>query len=79
MVRWGSWGGNGEVFDRANCEIYDMERGKSLFAICNAVIVVEGQVIYSYDKLVQLTDQDRFKDREFLRVAIEPTIPFGGG
>jgi hypothetical protein len=44
----------------------------------DAMIVVEGQVINSYEEFVQLAAQDCYKDREFLEVVLLPTL-IGGG
>jgi hypothetical protein len=42
-----------------------------------ALVVVEGQVVNSYEELVQLAAQERYKDREFLEVVM--AIQMGGG
>jgi hypothetical protein len=39
--------------------------------------VVEGEVIRTYEELVQMASQDRFKDREFLEVQMETVIAGG--
>jgi len=50
-------------------EIRDFEQGKYLpFNALNSLIVVEDQVIYSYEDLVRLAAEDRHKDKEFLEV-----------
>jgi hypothetical protein len=38
---------------------------------------VEGEVMHSYEELVQLASQDHYKDRDFLEVRVETII--GGG
>ena len=43
----------------------------------NTLIVVEGQVINSYQELIQLATQDRYKSNEFLEVILASVI--GGG
>ena len=60
-------------------EIHDLEQAKYfLFSYGPSVfIVVEGQVINSYDELVLLAAQDCHKDKEFLEVFVE-TIISGG-
>lgn len=41
------------------------------------VVVAEGQFIHSFDDLIVLSKQDRFKDREFLEVDIQPLLAGG--
>ena len=42
------------------------------------LVVLEGQPVYSYEELVQLCAQDKYKDREFLKVELRE-IALGGG
>ena len=50
-------------------ETRDFEQGKYLpFSATAISIVVEGQVIISYEDLVQLAADDYHKDKEFLEV-----------
>ena len=42
-----------------------------------ALVGVEGQLIHSYEELVQLATQDNYKDREFLEVGLYTQA--GGG
>jgi hypothetical protein len=41
------------------------------------VVVVEGEFVPSFDDLIALSKQDRFKDREFLEVDIQPLLAGG--
>jgi hypothetical protein len=41
------------------------------------LIVVEGQLVNSFDDLMELAKQDRFKGREFLEVEIQPLLAGG--
>lgn len=58
-------------------EICDFEQAKYFPFGQDVVIVVEGQVIRSYEELVQLVDQDRNKDKAFLQVMFLPIIVGG--
>lgn len=40
-------------------------------------VAVDGQLIHSYEELVQLANQDSYKHKEFLEVMVRPA--FGGG
>jgi hypothetical protein len=61
-------------------EVRDFEQAKYfLFSYGNsALVVVEGQVINSYEELVHLAAQDSYKDKESLEVLLLPTV-IGGG
>ncbi len=61
----------------ASEEIRDFEQGKYLPFCEHICIVVEGEVILSYEQLVQLAAQDEYKDKEFLEVELLPLT--GGG
>ena len=41
------------------------------------LIVVEGQLVHSYEDLVRLVQQERFRDRDFLEVWLQPIIVGG--
>ncbi len=58
-------------------EMIDFEQAPYFLFNYDAIVVVEGEVIYSYEDLVQLASQDRFKDRDFLEVQLE-TVLAGG-
>jgi len=59
-------------------EIRDFEQGKYL-PFCDYVLVlVEGEIINSYEELVQLAAQDCYKDKEFLEVTLMPLVMGGG-
>ncbi len=61
-------------------EVRDFEQARYfLFSYgANAVIVVEGQVVNSYEELVQLAARDCYKGKEFLEVQLLP-VAIGGG
>lgn len=59
-------------------DICDIEQVKSRFDFAyETVILVEGQVINSYEELIELARQDKYKDREFLEVTLLPFIAGG--
>ncbi len=59
-------------------EIIDFEQARDLLDFDSTVqVIVEGQVLADYDELVQLAAQDRYKDKEFLKVEVMEMI--GGG
>ncbi len=58
-------------------EIRDLEQARHFPFRHSVVITVEGQVVRSYEDLLQLIDQERYKDKEFLEVMFLPIL--GGG
>ena len=61
-------------------EIRDFEQAQYfLFSYgTSAIVVVEDQVVNSYEELVQLAAQDCYKDKEFLEVLLLSTVVCGG-
>ena len=59
-------------------DICDLEQAKSRFIYgAETIIVVEGQVVSSYDELVELTEMEKYKDHDFLQVVLMPFIAGG--
>ncbi len=59
-------------------DICDIEQAKNRFDYgSDTIIVVEGQVVNSYDELVRLASNDKYKDQEFLEVVLMPFIAGG--
>ncbi len=59
-------------------EVVDFERAKYL-ALADAITLVEGHRIISYEELVQLVAQEEYMNREFLEVVVLPMeVPSGG-
>jgi len=59
----------------------DLEQAKDFYYGSIAgqpLVVLEGQPVYSYKELVQLSTQDIYKDKEFLKVELRQ-IALGGG
>ena len=66
---------------RYNEEICDLEQAKDILFRPSGIlthVVIEGQLIQSYENLVQLASQDQYKDKEFLEVRELPIMPGGG-
>lgn len=56
---------------------YDLEMVKKHFDEGDAVVVVEGRLISSYDDLVNLLAQDQYKDKEPVEIMLVPIIEGG--
>ncbi len=42
------------------------------------LVMVEGQVLSSYQELIKLAAQDDYKDQEFIKVTVTPYVVAGG-
>jgi hypothetical protein len=61
----------------SNEDICDLDQAGYLFDIGELMIMVEGQKIASYDGLVKLISQDRYKDKQYVEVVLLPAIAGG--
>ena len=59
-------------------ETRDFEQAQHFLFDEQSVVLVEGQIITSYEELVQLAAQDRYKGKEFLETSLFPLF-IGGG
>lgn len=58
-------------------EMIDFEQAPYFLFNYDVIVAVEGEVIRSYQELVQLASRERFRDRDFIEVQME-TIIAGG-
>jgi len=66
-------------FGYPNEDICDLEQARyRLNFLGGAVILVEGRAVQSYDELVEMANQDKYKDREFLEVVLLSDLASGG-
>ena len=61
-------------------ETHDLEQARNLLFNrgTDMLVIVEGQMVNSYEELVQLAAQDAYKDKESLEVVMTPLWPAGG-
>jgi hypothetical protein len=57
--------------------IYELEDARNVLNFSEGVFVVDGQWIRSYNELVNIATQDKFKDKDFIEV--EWLHVLGGG
>jgi hypothetical protein len=57
--------------------ICDLEQAGEYLDFEQGVFVVEGQGVHSYDELVRIVNQDKYKDAEF--IVVELLQPIVGG
>lgn len=60
-------------------DIFDFEQARYRFNWGHEpfLIVVENQPVSSYEDLMELVQQDRFKEKEFLEVELQPLLAGG--
>jgi hypothetical protein len=58
-------------------EVHGFEEAKTYLSDWGVLFVVEGQVISSYEELIELADQSSYKDKEPLEVMLIPSIEGG--
>lgn len=61
----------------ASQEVLDFEQAPYFLFNYDVIVAVEGEVIKSYEELVQLASRDSYRDRAFLEVQLE-TVIVGG-
>ncbi len=64
-------------FGSLNEDICDLEEAKNRLNFDVGIILIEGQIMHSYDELVQLAYQDTYKNKEYIEVVVLPTITGG--
>ena len=58
-------------------EICTLEEAKNLLNFGGGVIIVEGQVVHSYEELVGIVTQEKYKEREIIDINL--VVPYSGG
>ena len=58
-------------------EIFDFEQAPQFLFNYDVIVAVEGEVVRTYEELVQLATRGNFKDRDFLEVQMETVIAGG--
>ena len=58
-------------------EVCELEEAKDRLNFGGGIIMVEGQMVHTYDELVIIVTQDSCKDKEFIEVKL--VLPFSGG
>jgi hypothetical protein len=58
-------------------DICELEDAKYLFDFTSQIIVIDRQNARSYDELVKIVSQEKYKDQEFIEVVQVPAITGG--
>ncbi len=67
-----------KTFPGAEEELCSFEQGKDL-PFLDVLIFIEGKRVSSYEELVQVADEDTYRDRESLEVMVLSAGLFDGG
>ncbi len=57
--------------------LLEFEQARHFLFNYDAIVTVEGQVIHSYDDLVEIASREDLREREFLEVELETVIAGG--
>jgi hypothetical protein len=66
-----------KVFGDPGEDICELEDAKYLFYSASQIVVIDGQDVRSYDELVKIASQERYRDQEFIEVVQIPAITGG--
>jgi hypothetical protein len=66
-----------KTFGSAGEDVCELEQARYLLDFDGRIVQVDGQAVHSYDELVQLAAQDKYKDKEFIEVVLLPTVVGG--
>jgi hypothetical protein len=66
-----------KVFGDPGGEICELEEASNYLNFESGIIVVEGQNVYSYDDLVQIASQEKYRNKEYIEVSQIPPIEGG--
>lgn len=66
-----------KIFGYSVEDVYELEEAKYILNFAERTIVVDGQEAHSYDELVRMVSQEKYKNKEFIEVVLIP--PIAGG
>ena len=66
-----------KVFGDPGEDICELEDAKYLLDFGNQIIVLDGKDVRSYDELVKIVLQEKYKNQEFIEVVQIPAIAGG--
>jgi hypothetical protein len=66
-----------KIFGQASEDICNLEEAKYLVNFESRIVLVEGQRVASYEELVQLAAQDKYRNREYIEAVLLPVIAGG--
>ena len=58
-------------------DICGLEDAKYLFNVAHQLVVIDGQPVRSYEELVKIAAQEKYKDQELIEVVQIPAVAGG--
>jgi PDZ domain-containing secreted protein len=65
------------VFGDPGEDIYEFEEAGFLFAFTDRIVIIDGQEVHSYEELVKIVSQEKYKSQEFIEVDQIPAVQGG--
>ena len=66
-----------KVFGDPGEDICELEEARYLLVFADRIVVVDGQDVHSYEELVEVVSQEKYRDQEFVEVVQIPAIQGG--
>jgi hypothetical protein len=66
-----------KTFGRLGEEVCDLEQAEGLLDFEGRIVTVDGKTVPSYNDLVRLANQDKYRDKGFIEVVLLPTLMGG--
>ena len=66
-----------KVFGDPGEDICELEEARYLLVFADRIVVVDGQDVHSYEELVKVVSQEKYRDQEFVEVVQIPAIQGG--
>jgi len=66
-----------KVFGDPGEDICELEDAKYLLDFAGQIIVIDGQQIHSYDELVNIVSQEKYRNQELIEVVQVPAVTGG--
>ena len=66
-----------KIFGDPGEDMCELEEAKYLIDFSSQIIVIDGQHIRSYEELVQIASQEKYRNQEFIEVVQVPAVTGG--
>ena len=66
-----------KVFGDPGEDMCELEEARYLLDFANQIIVVDGQHVRSYDELIKIASQEKYRNQELIEVVQVPAVTGG--
>ena len=66
-----------KIFGSPVKDVYELEQAKDILNFVDSMVVIDGREVHSYDELVQIVNQEKYKHKEFIEVVLIPAVSGG--